>query len=213
MARQTRHSSWCPATISGRHVYKGRLTVTVEWEGTSEGPSTAGIPTSRAKLLQTEASRPPTPPAHPTRIHPPQEGQSHPDSSERISTTAVQASLHDPRSQPRRRSATKNTSPWVPLTWPSLQRQSGFLATPHEPPCVPTGASVFTVNECWASLILSGRKTMEIRTCNTLKRGTVYVAVSGLCEVWGHQDPVTTGLIADERISSFLRHVRRHAEG
>ena len=27
------------------------------------------------------------------------------------------------------------------------------------------------------------------------------------------QDPATTGLIADERISSFLRHVRRRAEG
>ena len=144
MARQTRHSSWCPATISGRHVYKGRLTVTVEWEGTSEGPSTAGIPTSRAKLLQTEASRPPTPPAHPTRIHPPQEGQSRPGSSERVSTTVVQAPLHDPQPQPRRRSATKNTSRWVPLKWPSLQRQSGLLETPQEPPCIPTGASVFT---------------------------------------------------------------------
>lgn len=110
MARQTRHSPWYPATISKRHTYKGRLTITVDWEGTSGGPSTAGIPTSRAKLLQADASRPPTPPAHPTRIHAPREGQSHPNSSTRAPTTVAQAPLHDPQSRPRRRSATKNTS-------------------------------------------------------------------------------------------------------
>ena len=70
MARQTRHSPWHPATISQRHTYKGRLTITVDWEDTSEGPSTAGTPTSRVKLLQIDAPRPPAPPAHPTWIHP-----------------------------------------------------------------------------------------------------------------------------------------------
>ena len=207
MARQTRHSPWCPAMISKRHTYNGRLTITVDWEDTSEGPSTAGIPASRVKLLQADAPRPPTPPAHPTWTHSPREGQHHSNSSTGTPTTVTQAPTHGPQPQSRSRSATKNTSQWAPLTWPSLQRQLGPLAPPREPPCIPTGAPVFTVNECWASLILSGAKTMEIRTRNTLKRGTIYVATSGLGEVWGQVDILdSTQLTRDEWRSHASAH-------
>ena len=207
MARQTRHSPWYPAMVSKRHTYNGRLTITVDWEDTSEGPSTAGIPASRVKLLQADAPRPPTPPAHPTWIHSPREGQHHSNSSTGTPTTVTQAPTHGPQPQSRSRSATKNTSQWAPLTWPSLQRQLGPLAPPREPPCIPTGAPVFTVNECWASLILSGAKTMEIRTRNTLKRGTIYVATSGLGEVWGQVDILdSTQLTRDEWRSHASAH-------
>jgi len=207
MARQTRHSPWCPAMISKRHTYNGRLTITVDWEDTSEGPSTAGIPASRVKLLQADAPRPPTPPAHPTWIHSPREGQHHSNSSTGTPTTVTQAPTHGPQPQSRSRSATKNTSQWAPLTWPSLQRQLGPLAPPREPPCIPTGAPVLTVNECWASLILSGAKTMEIRTRNTLKRGTIYVATSGLGEVWGQVGILdSTQLTRDEWRSHASAH-------
>ena len=97
MAKQTRHSLWCPATISKHHVYNGRLALTVDWEDTSEGPFTAGIPTSRVKLLLTEAPRPPTPPTYPTRIHLPQEGQSRPGSSERVPAIVTETPLHGPQ--------------------------------------------------------------------------------------------------------------------
>ena len=93
------------------------------------------------------------------------------------------------------------------MAWPSLQRQPGPLEPPQEPPCIPTGASVFTVNECWASLILSGKKTVEIRTRNTLKRGTVYVARSGLGEVWGQVDILdSTRLTREEWHSHASAH-------
>ena len=193
MARQTRHSPWHPATISQRHTHKGRLTITVDWDDTSEGPSTAGIPTTRIKLFQIDAPRPPTPPAHPTWTHPtwthpPHEGQHGPGFSTRPPTTVTHAPAHDSRPPLRGRSATRNTSQWAPLTRPSLRQTSDPLPPPREPPHIPTGAPVLTVNECWSSLILSGAKTMEIRTCNTLKRGTVYLATSGLGEIWGQVD-------------------------
>ena len=138
MAKQTRYSPWCPATVSKRHVYNGRLTLTVDWEGASEGPFTADIPTSRVKPPSTEAPRPPTtPPAYPTRIHPPQEEQSRPGSPERVLTTVAGTPLQNPQTQLRRRSATKNNSQWAPLTWSSLRRQSGPLAPPKNHPASP----------------------------------------------------------------------------
>ena len=156
MARQTRHSPWHPATISQRHTHKGRLTITVDWDDTSEGPSTAGIPTSRIKLFQIDAPRPPTPPAHPTWTHPtwthpPHEGQHGPGSSTRPPTTVTQAPAHDSRPPLRGRSATRNTSQWAPLTRPSLRQTSDPLPPPREPPYIPTGAPV-----------LNGQRVLEL---------------------------------------------------
>ena len=44
---------------------------------------------------------------------------------------------------------------------------------------------------------------MEIRTYNTSKRGTVYVAVSGLCEVWGQVDVTDSTQLTREEWHSF----------
>ena len=41
------------------------------------------------------------------------------------------------------------------------------------------------MNACWAIPILMGLKTWEIRSQNALKRGTIYIALSGLSEIWG----------------------------
>ena len=88
-----------------------------------------------------------------------------------------------------------------------------FFGPPHDTstvpaPTVPTGASVLTVNECWAVPILMGLKTWEVRTTNTLKRGTIYIAVSGLSEIWGEVTLTDTHRpSAPEWARSSLKHI------
>ena len=74
MAKQTRYSPWCPATVSKRHVYNGRLTLTVDWEGASEGPFTRRVSPPRAS--NSPRDRGPSTPDHPPLLHT-QRGSTH----------------------------------------------------------------------------------------------------------------------------------------
>ena len=90
-----------------------------------------------------------------------------------------------PRQARTARRATKNKTDLVPITG----TPSSF-GPPHNTPAIPapiipTGSPVLTVNACWAIPILMGLKTWEIRSQNALKRGTIYIAISGLSEIWG----------------------------
>ena len=97
MAKQTRYSPWCPATVSKRCVYNGRLTLTVKWEDAPEGPFTAGISTSRVKLPSATALRPPASPVFAMRIHPPQGEQNR----SRPPGQRLDNRFWDPTSKPR----------------------------------------------------------------------------------------------------------------
>lgn len=48
-----------------------------------------------------------------------------------------------------------------------------------------TPTSALVVKPEWAELLISGKKTWELRSCNTLKRGRVALAVSGTQELIG----------------------------
>ena len=84
--------------------------------------------------------------------------------------------------------------------------------TPTIPaPSIPTGAPVLAVNACWATPILMGLKTWEIRTQNALKRGTIYIAISGLSEIWGEVTLMDSHKpSASEWEQSSLKHIIAH---
>jgi len=50
---------------------------------------------------------------------------------------------------------------------------------------IPNGADVLKVKEPWCSMILSGRKSKEIRGSVTKKRGWIYISPSGFPNIVG----------------------------
>lgn len=48
------------------------------------------------------------------------------------------------------------------------------------------------IKEKWANLILSGEKTVEVRSSDTKIRGDIYIIISGTKQAWGTAELVDT---------------------
>ena len=190
-ARQSRHSQWYPATILSHDGPHNRRTSTVRWLGTSDDETSSSFPRS---WIRAQPPSPP-PPLPASAHHSPHISTTPPDPpsilvhlrapSPHGRVPAEQASCPAPLPRPGQtsRRASRNKTNLVPIAG----TPSSF-GPPHNTPTIPApsipmGAPVLTVSACWAAPILMGLNTWEIRVQNALKRGTIYIAISGLSDI------------------------------
>ena len=76
---------------------------------------------------------------------------------------------------------------------------------------IPKNSKVLTLKEPWMTMILSGEKTMELRSTRTNIRGTIYLAQSKTQYIFGKVDIVDClGPFSDEVFELNKQYHRYH---
>ena len=92
-----------------------------------------------------------------------------------------------------------NRTAWTTWTPPTRTPPPPTYTTPVITGSIPTGGAILVLYDNWAEAILTGGKTIEVRSQNTTKRGTIFLRKSGTDVVCGSVEVTHTTTITTSR--------------